>query len=302
MRMMHKPRRLVCVLPALLLVLAVVGCQAGQSGHGVGSKVAAEGQTVRICVQPAYSLQVMTQRYLPLTEYLEQETGYRMRVVSALSYNGYLTTLEGDQVDIGFQGPTAYVITAKCRGAKPLAQAVDMDGEGTYRGVIIVHQDSSIKSIQDLRGKTAMMVSNRSLGGYLAQRETALEHGVDIANDMILSTVPTEDVIIQSVYSKRVDAGFVREDALRAFAGYLDVSKIRVLATSKDYPGWVFASFRDTDPEVAAKVREALLKLRPDAVKPWPVLEAAQLAGFVDVQDKDYDIVRQTMDRLGVPY
>lgn len=281
--------------------MALVGCQAG-GGHGVGSKPATEEKTVRICVQPAYSLQVMAQRYLPLIEYLQRETGYRMRLVSALSYNGYLTTLEGDQVDVGFEESTTYVITAKCRGAQPLAKAVAMDGESAYRGIIIVHQDSPIKTIQDLRGKTAVMVSARSLGGYLAQREMALAQGVDIANEMILSTVPTEDVVIQSVYSKRVDAGFVQEDALKAFAGYFDLSKIRVLAAGKDYPGWVFASFRDTDPEVAARVKDALLKLSPAGAQPNPALKEAHLAGFVAVQDAEYDVVRQTMDRLGVPY
>lgn len=300
MRTLREPRSIISILVALAVMLTVVGCQGG--GHGAGAKVVADQPTLRVSVQPVFSLQVTTERYLPLIEYLGRETGYKMRVVSALSYNGYLTTLEGDQVDIGFQGPTAYVIAAKARGAKPLAQAVTIDGKKGYRGVIIVHQDSPIKSIPDLRGKTGMIVSHRSLGGYLAQRALCLDNGLDVASEMVIGVAPTEDVIIHSVHDKRVDAGFVREDALQAVSARLDLSKIRVLATTDSYPGWVFASFQDTDPIAAAEVKAALLRLRPDIAEERAMLEAAQLAGFVEVDDKDYDSVRKLMNRLGVPF
>ena len=280
MRTLREPRSIITILVALAVMLTVVGCQ----GSAHGAKVVADQPTLRVSVQPVFSLQVTTERYLPLIEYLGRETGYKMRVVSALSYNGYLTTLEGDQVDIGFQGPTAYVITAKARGA------------------IIVHLDSPIKSIPDLRGKTGMIVSHRSLGGYLAQRALCLDNGLDVASEMVIGVAPTEDVIIHAVHDKRVDAGFVREDALQAVSARLDLSKIRVLATTDSYPGWVFASFQDTDPVAAAEVKAALLRLKPDIAEERAMLQAAQLGGFVEVEDKDYDSVRTLMNRLGVPY
>lgn len=287
------------IVAAAALAAAVSGCE----GHGEAAKP--WGKTVRISVQPVYTLPMMNQRYHALAARLEEKTGYRVEMVSALSYSNYLTTLEGARVDAGFMNPLTYVLTHKTRGAYPLAKAVEGQNRDTrYRGIILVRSDSGIKTIPDLRRRTIAVASRRACAGYLAARAKCQAEGFDPERDASMVMAPTQDAALMEVYKGRVDAAFVREDILASVRDQerLDVYALKILAYTDYLPTWCFAAFRDTDPEVAKALREALLSL--DLSDPVDAdaeaLKTAGLAGFVPARDGDYDVVRSMADELRV--
>ncbi len=288
----------------ILSLLTLSGLLAGVAAGCIGPAPPPQpGQVrVKISVQPVYSLPLMSQKYSPLIDYLSRETGYEVQFVSAMSYSGYFATLESNQVDIGFQNPIAYVTLTKTRGAYPLAKEIRPDGRALYRGVIITHRSSEIKTVHDLRGKKVMIASRRALAGYMAQALLCQENGLDVEQDMKVILAGTQEEVVTGVYHRVAEAGFVREDILPLIAERIDLEEIKVIAYTDYFPTWCVAGFRNTDPVIAETVKRALLKLDKEVPEHRKILDAAGLSGFAEAVDAEYDKVRQLLDRLDIPY
>ena len=290
---MPKKMSISCAIVSLLVLLS--GCIA-PSPPKPGKKL------VKISVQPIYSLHLMSQKYSPLFRYLADETGYDIRVVSAMSYDNYLPTLEANQVHLGIQNPLAYITLAKTRGAHPLAKMVELNGDTLYRGIIIARKDSGIQKIEDLKGRTAAASSRRAIGGFFAQAYHCRQHGLDVNKDLRLSFVDTQDGVVNAVYQGKVKVGFVREDALAPLKDRIDLNAITAIAHTDYYPTWCVAAFAETPPEVEREITRALLNLDPEKPEHRGILKAIGIAGFQEASDLDYDILRKTMDGLSLPY
>ncbi len=288
-------RKMLIIFTLVNLLALVGGCMA-PAPPKPGKEI------VRVSVQPVYSLHIMSQKYSPLFRYLGSETGYDIRVVSAMSYDNYLPTLEANQVHIGIQNPLAYVTLVKTRGAHPLAKMAQPDGSTSYRGVIIARQGGGIDAIEDLRGKTVATASRRAVGGFLAQAIACRQHGIDVDQDLNLSLVDTQDAVIDAVYQGKAEAGFVREDALPLVKERLDLSQLNTIAYTDYYPTWCVAAFANTPAEVGQKIARALLNLDWEKPEHREILAAAGVASFQKAADSDYDIIRTTMEALNIPY
>ena len=281
------------VISVTLLVL-VVGCIA-PAPPKPGEEV------VKVSVLPVYSLHIMSQKYSPLVRYLSRETGYDIRVVSAMSYENYLPTLEANQVHIGMQNPLVYVTLVKTRGAYPLVKVVQPDGGTLYRGVIITSEGSGINRIEDLKGKKVAAASRRALVGFLGQALLCRQNGIDVDRDLYLSLVDTQDNVINTVYRGEVEAGFVREDALSVAGERIDLSRLSIISYTDSFPTWCVAAFENTPPEVATEIARALRNLDWEESEEREILEAIGIAGFAQASDSDYDIIREVMDALDIP-
>ena len=259
-------------------------------------------EVVKVSVQPVYSLHIMSQKYSPLIRYLSRETGYDIRAVSAMSYGTYLPTLEANQVHIGIQNPLAYITLVKTRGAYPLARMVQPDESTSYRGVIITSQGSGINQIKDLEGKKVAAASRRAVGGFLGQDLVCRQNGIDVNRDLHLSLLETQDAVIYAVYQGEADAGFVREDALTIAGERVDLSRLNIIAYTDYFPTWCVAAFENAVPEVATEIARALLELNLVEPVEREALESIGIAGFAPASDSDYDIIREVMDALNIPY
>ncbi|MDP7035205.1 MAG: serine/threonine-protein kinase, partial [Planctomycetota bacterium] len=98
---------------------------------------------------------------------------------------------------------------------KPLAQQV-RGGQAFYHGVIITQQDSSIRTLEDLRGKRFAFVDPNSTSGYVFPRSLIRTQGKD-PDDFFREILffRSHDKVLQAVREgKQVDAGAVFEGAL----------------------------------------------------------------------------------------
>jgi len=277
--------------------MMIAGC-----GHQILTEKTESKKKVKISVLPTYSLPMMTQRFIPLVNYLSETTGYKIEYVSSLSYETYLTTLESAQVDIGYQNPLFYIILAKTKGAYPLVKTIDCSGNSEYRGVIITRIKSGVETITSLRGKKVMAVSKKAIGGYLAQASLCIQNDIDPEKDLTVILAKSQDEVISKVYHQKVDAGFIREDVLSAVKDKIDLNKIKIIAYTEYYPNWCFTAFSHTDKDVAEKIKQALLKLNKNNPDHYKILEKAEVSGFIETSDTEYDIMRKKAEILKVPY
>ena len=271
-----------------LLLVWVVGCKPPAEGEeSVAKKETVE--VVKLSIQPKYSISIMSKKYSPIIRYLSEETGYKIRLVSALSYSSYFHALEANQVDIAFQNPLAYIILHKTRGAYPLVK-MKYNGIDKYRGMIITHKESGIENIEELKGKKIAVASRKALCGYLGQARLCRESGIDVERELSIVLMQTQDDVILNVYRQKVDAGFVSEDAMLEVKGRIDLGEIKIVEYTDYFPTWCVAAFRNTKPEVAEKIKKALLKLDVEISKQRDILEAMGVAGFIEAKDSDYKL------------
>jgi len=252
----------------------------------------AYGQTTyTISMLPRYFPEKIRTMITPLAKYLSQQTGLIIRPVLTDNFAEYEKSIQEKKIDIGYQNPLVYVKVD--RSHEVVAMAVKGKSGEKFRGVIITRSDSSISDIGQLVHKKIMIVGKSSAGGFLSQKITALEYGIDVEKDTQLSIAADnkqENVII-SVSVGDVEAGFIRESALHKADKYIVPHSIKILTHTAWLPNWAFSVSRTMPGKHKKAIKEALLKLQNGS----DVLGVMGLTKFVAADDFNYDIMRSIL-------
>jgi phosphonate transport system substrate-binding protein len=102
-----------------------------------------------------------------------------------------------------------------------------------------------------------------------------------------------------AVFNKAADAGGIREDDFDKMKDKIDLSQVKIVAFTDYYPNWPLFASPNLDKGKAAKIKAALLKLKPGDPKSVTVVDAAKLVGFAPVNDKEYDQLRSAAKLVG---
>ncbi|MDD4731550.1 MAG: phosphate/phosphite/phosphonate ABC transporter substrate-binding protein [Desulfovibrio sp.] len=252
---------------------------------------------------PQYSHAVSYERHRQLLEYLRRETGLPLRQIFPDTFDEHIEMVRRGEIDISFSNPFVYIQLAR-DGARAFARIVEPDGRPYFRGQIICRTDNrSIRKLEDCRGKRWIAVDPNSAGGYLFPLGLFLESGIRMQDFAQLAFAPgpggKQEKVVLSVHSGAYDLGSIRKGTLDILAGKVDLSKIRVLAETRDYPGWVYSARRGLSPDVVRKVGEAMFALDMRDPDDEPILTVAGVRGIVPAADHDYDAVRDLVRRLG---
>ncbi len=224
----------------------------------------------------------------PLAEYLSKETGVRVKPILMANFAEYANEAKKHAISIGYENPLVYVNISSAH--EVIATAVKGAGGDKFRGIIITRPDSAIKKPADLKGKKVMIVGKTSAGGYLSQKLTLKEMGIDIDQDCELSTAADnrqENVII-SVSIGDVDAGLIRESALHKADQFIMPGSIVSIGETAWLPNWALSVDRNLSGAVKSKIQKSVLKLPRDS----DILKAMGLVSFIAATDADYDIMR----------
>jgi phosphonate transport system substrate-binding protein len=206
-------------------------------------------------------------------------------------------------MDIAFANPLVYVQLKKKSAITPitpLALSSEPKHGSRFRGIIIARKDSSITGVQDLRGKKLSFVDKDSAAGYVFQMLLLSKAGLDVHKDIVLLPFAKKhDNVTMAVFSRAADAGGIREDDLDKMKDKVDLSQIRIVGYTEYFPNWPLFASSSLDKAIEAKIRTALLKLKPGHPQSRTVLDAARLSGFVPVSDRDYDELRRAARLAG---
>ncbi|RJQ49461.1 MAG: phosphate/phosphite/phosphonate ABC transporter substrate-binding protein [Nitrospiraceae bacterium] len=246
--------------------------------------------SIKVAILPLYSAITLFDRFDPLMRYLSSKTGYEFKLVIPRDFEDFFETIRQGKADFSYSNPYIYIQLADKGYLKAFANTVQQESASgdVFRGIIITHRDSSIKTLDDLKGKRVMVVSFKSAGGFLAQKLFLSENGIEVFKDLHLIDGKRQEEVILNVYRKNVDAGFVRESALNVLKEEIDLGKIHILAVTPYISNWPFAVTRNTDTKISAAVQEILMSLKdPD------ILSAAHITGFKPANDGDFDALRK---------
>lgn len=227
----------------------------------------------------------------PLAKYLSQKTGLAIKPVLTKNFTEYENSIKSGDITIGYQNPVLYVRVSNVHEA--LAMAIQSDGSDKFRGIIIAQPDNGLDSLKDLRHKKIMIPGKTAAGGYLSQKLTLSENGINVEKDCeieIASDNKHENVII-SVSIGEVDAGFIRESSLHAADKYIRPGSIKVIANCAWLPNWALSVKRSLPENKKKAIKDALTELKKES----SVLKAMELDGFRSADDSQYDIMRKLL-------
>jgi len=254
---------------------------------------------IKFGILPRLSAVELHGMFEPLAVYLSGETGEKVSIVIPKDFDAFKAAVKAGQMDIGFANSLVYVQLRKEANVEPLALSSEPKAGTKFRGVIIARKDSGFEKLQDLKGKKLVFVEKDSAAGYVFQMLLLSKAGLDVHKDF--TTLPfakKHDNVIMAVFNRSADAGGIREDDLAKMKDKVDLSQLKIVGYTDYFPNWPLFSVNLTK-DAAAKVKAALLKLKPNDPQSEKVLGPAKLTGFTTVSDKDYDQLRQAAKLAG---
>lgn len=266
---------------------------------------------LRVAFQVCNSVEENRQRFEPLRAYLETRLGRKV-LSSHINTFDIVEMAQRREFDVLQSNGYIYVNVREKVGSTLLAREVKADTGKDTGGLIVVRADSPIRSLSDLKGKRMVFGPVLSPGGYLTQYYTMLKAGLDpektFGTYTFLPGAWQHEKVVYSILYGAVDAGAVKfGDIERMEAeGKVRKSDFRTVAASEPVPNCTFSALPHVDPEIAGKVRDALLALSPDDFvevegERVNVLRRDGVNGYVAASDGEFDVIRRMAKAANLP-
>lgn len=263
---------------------------------------------------PSENADVIKSNADDLAAIIYRETGLRVKIFIAASYNTLIEAMRADQIDFGWFPPFAYVKAEQFADAELLLKTV-RNGMDYYYSAIIVRKDSGIKDIYDLRGKTIAWTQPGSAGGYIFPKADLIRKGI-LKSDDDQSFFGRElnagghDAVVISVFNGKVDAGATfandNENISGAWHRYLpkpeDQEEVHAIFYTDEIPNDVFAvkrSFKESNPLVTEKVTQVIMNLH-NSEQGRKILVSIDREKMVPATSEEYEIVRDAGRLLNI--
>ena len=261
-------------------VLSVIAMAAVQffSLYFMPAYAQVEDSVVRIGVLAFRGHQQAMSRWLPMADYLNKHMPDFHFQIIPLNLQQVRKATAAEEIDFVLTNPGNYVLLESAYGASRIA-TLKRNWKGheysRFGAVIFSRRDNtSIKTLKDLKGHSLMVVNNHAFGGFQMAWREMKDAGVNPfkgLSELRFNGFP-QDNIVHAVMKGEVDAGTVRTGILENMAlnGKVDLKDVRVLdernvegfqflLSTRLYPEWPLAKLKHTPDALASSVVVALL-------------------------------------------
>lgn len=259
-------------------------------------------QTLRFGLLPAEQGEAMVKQFEGIANHVGKEVGLPTKVWVSQSYNALIETMSAGHLDIAYIGGSQYISAYEQKiDVVPLVVAVDDTGRTYYKACIIVHADSGIQRLADLKDKTFAFVSPTSTGGGVGPYYIMLKNGINPESDLKrILYAGKHDSVLLAVVNKKVDAGGVadvyfprwKERGILKYTEYIeekDILKdgdIRVLGSVK-VPSILMVARGTLGKDFIEKLRSAFQSIPKETLSQYRIW--GPLVGFRSTYHKDYE-------------
>ena len=291
-----------------ILLSFLFGCQG--NGDGVSGW---DEKPIKIGFMICNSRSETNARFEPIAAYLSEKLGRKFEPILVDTFE-FEEFVRDKKVDFTHTNSMLAISYNEDYGLNLLT--VDKRGRQGHKdsGVIITRKDSGIKNFDDMKGKTMVFGPALAPFGYMAQYYLMLTNGLDPEVDLSYYAIPSgsykHEKVIYSVLYGRYDLGAVpRLDLdLMEEEGKINLDDFHFIAESITMPYCTVGAMPHVDPALVKKVKETLLNLKQDETvlidgEVLKVLDRAWLQGFVEADDKEFDLIREQLKRNNMePY
>lgn len=293
-------KKLVLLVVSVFIIVGLSGCRLSQS-KPIESEVALP--ILRVGAVPAESKEKTKDQFAKFMDYLGRKTGCTIELYVADNYKGIITKMKQGELDIAWFGPFSYIIASDTAGARAFATDDNIKEGTTYHSVFIVHPASNIHSIEEIKGHTFAFIDKASTSGYLIPKAMLKRQGIDIDRDLAnVEFAGSHDAAILAVKKRQVDVAAVSDAILISLQGKGVVGEkdYKIIGSSEAIPTSAWA-YRDGLPvALLTKVRQAFFDVAKEDKEALGMYGDDLVKGFVPANDKQYDIIRNTVKELGI--
>jgi len=251
------------------------------------------------------------ERFAPLSRYLSEKVGVDFETVTVDTHE-FEDRMRAGEFALTHTNSLLYVILKEAVGLKLLA--AEKRGQfGAYTaGALIAKKGGGIEKIEEIKGKRLVFGPMLAPSGYLAQYDLMLAAGIDPERDLAYYAIPAgafkHEKLIYAVYFGDFDVAAAPvldlEEMIRD--GKIAADDFVILAQSRIFPYCTFGAAADLDPELFARIKQALLALTPEDTveidgERVKVLKTSWAEGFEELLDSDYDPLRDMARRANMP-
>jgi len=236
----------------------------------------------------------VVKQFRPVLDVLEVSMSERLgqdvviKIEVAATYEDGIANIVDGSVDFSRFGPASYT---EAKGANPDVEVLAIEsekGEKAFYGIIAVHADSDIQSVDDLKGGSFAFGDELSTIGRFLSQLYLYEHGIQADDLGTYEYLGRHDLVGTAVGAGDFDAGALKEGTFKKLVE--SGVPIRELARFSNVTKPWFARAGLSE-EILVGLRESLLSLDvPEA------LEALGQDGFLAGDDEDYVTIRKAIN------
>lgn len=208
-----------------------------------------------------------------------KDTGFYVKAAVPTSYVAVVEAFGTKKADFAALTTFAYILARDYKNydVEAVLSIERYGNERTYKGQIITHKDSGIKSIEDLKNKKFAYVDPASTSGFILPAQLFKQKGISLGETVFALK---HDNVVTMVYNRQVDGGAtffqspnitvvdgkkieeINDARARVKAQYPDVEdKVKIVSFTEEIPTepWVLRKNLHADPELNEKLRTAII-------------------------------------------
>ena len=271
--------------------LGVVATVTLALAEALTGRVGAEVPPVlRVSAIPDENPNELLRIYTPFAEYLAKQLGMKVQFTPVVDYAATVEGLAARKLDlVWYGGFTSVQAVRRTNGTAKRLVLRQEDAE--FGSVFVARPGSSIKSLEDLKGKTFAFGSVSSTSGHLMPRSFLLQAKVTPEKDMKqVAFSGAHDATALWVESGKVEAGalnFLVWDKL-VQTKKVDLAKVDVFYTTPPYVDYVWTARGDLDTGIQDKLVAAFLRLDYDNREHKRLLDLHRTRKYIRANDADW--------------
>lgn len=252
-------------------------------------------QPLKIGVAAMISPKETVKFYKEIVDYIGKKMEIPVEMVQKESYDEMDKLLEKGEVSIAFICSGPYVKNKDKFGVELLV-APQSYGKPFYHAYIIVHKDSPVKSLTDLKGKSFAFTDPKSNTGKLVPTYMIAKNFNKIPEQFFskITYTKSHDKSIEAVAKKIVDGAsvdsLIYDYAAKKNPVYTSLTKIIEKSPPYGIPPVVVT--KNFDPNLKEKIKQTFLNMHKDP-EGKKILDGIMVDKFIVPKDSDYNSVRE---------
>ena len=229
-------------------------------------------------IVPYFSAAKLMELHNPLKEHLADSLNETVSLISAPNFKKFRERTHERQYDLVFTAPHM----ARLAELEDGYQRVVMS---THRGrpIFLVKQDSTINTLEDLKGKKIALPPPKAINHHVALKGLK-EHGLEAGKTVTIIVTPSHSSALLSVLNDQVAVAVMGKSPWGTYKKkYKD--QVKVLATSYDFPGFIIMAHPSMSSTKVRKIKESLLSFAATE-QGKAYLRKTALEGLSPIDDK----------------
>lgn len=242
-------------------------------------------------------------RFQPLADYLSDGLNTKVKLSMLSRYGNIVERLQEKKLDAAFLGSFTGALAISQLNLEPIARPINMDGTSSYYGHIFTRNDSQIKSVADMKGKTFAFVERATTAGYIFPLAFLKKNMVTDLDSFFSDYyfAGSHDATINAVLSGQADIGAAKNTIYERLQKHNpDIDKnLTIIANSPRVPSNGLCVKKEMIQAQKDRIRVLLLGLN-ESTKGEQVLKKLGAQRFVKTTREDYQPVFDMAAAAGI--